>query len=62
MTIDGENSIIRLVRYTTQQYFERTREEFFRDTQLKIAETCLTYLWYDAFNVNPFCNPGGFED
>ena len=49
VTTDRGRSIIRLVHYTTQQYFEQTRGEFFPDVQLKIAETCLTYLDFDGF-------------
>lgn len=62
MTVDSEDSIIRLVHSTTQQYFERTPKEFFPDARLEIAEMCRTYLRYDAFDIGPFYNPGGFED
>jgi ankyrin repeat protein len=42
-----------LVHYTTQEYFERTQELWFPDAEVKIAETCITHLSFDAFNRSP---------
>ncbi|KAF2659374.1 hypothetical protein K491DRAFT_622918, partial [Lophiostoma macrostomum CBS 122681] len=53
LTVDKESNIVRLVHYTTQEYFERTWESWFPDAQAKIAETCLTYLSFDVFEVGP---------
>ncbi len=50
--IDQERQLIRLVHYTTQEYFERRRDELFGDIQNKIAATCITYLCFDAFDVS----------
>lgn len=47
--IDQERQLIRLVHYTTQEYFERRRDELFGDIQNKIAATCITYLCLDVF-------------
>ena len=46
---DLESDVIRLVHYTTQEYFERIRDRWLPDGQLRIATTCLTYLSFDAF-------------
>ena len=54
VTIDEESSIIRLVHYTTQEYFERTRMEWFPDAQTDIATICVTYLLFDTFDTG-FC-------
>ncbi|KAF2022862.1 hypothetical protein EK21DRAFT_82167, partial [Setomelanomma holmii] len=44
VVVDQESAVIRLVHYTTQEYFERTSSYFHPAAQLLIAETCLTYL------------------
>ena len=48
--IDNEN-VIRLVHYTTQEYFERNRNELFPNAPTTIASNCLTYLAFDVFDV-----------
>jgi len=54
VTVDEESSIIRLVHYTTQEYFERTWKDWFPNAQTDIAITCITYLSFDAFEAG-FC-------
>ena len=49
VTVDEESGIIRLVHYTTQEYFERTQRQWFPDAQIYITTTCVTYLSFDAF-------------
>ncbi|VUC20102.1 unnamed protein product [Clonostachys rosea] len=49
VTINEENNQIRLVHYTTQSYFERTRIAWFPDAASVIARTCLTYLSFSRF-------------
>ncbi|KAJ4179714.1 hypothetical protein NW767_005343 [Fusarium falciforme] len=51
VTIENEISIIRLVHYTTQEYFERTPGKWFPDADAKITTTCLTYLSFDIFEA-----------
>lgn len=51
VTVDERSQIVRLVHYTTQQYFQRTREKWFPSARTDIARACVTYLAYDAFNV-----------
>ena len=49
VTVDDESNIIRLVHYTTQEYFERVRESWNPHTQQEIASACLTYLSFTKF-------------
>ncbi|KAH8746436.1 ankyrin repeat-containing domain protein [Hyaloscypha finlandica] len=49
VTIDEESGIIRLVHYTTQEYFELTQKRWFPDAETDIANTCVTYLLFDTF-------------
>ncbi|KAI9770937.1 MAG: hypothetical protein M1840_002641 [Geoglossum simile] len=49
VTVDQESDIIRLVHYTTQEYFERIRTTRFPDAQTIIATTCLLYISFNAF-------------
>ncbi|KAK6499967.1 hypothetical protein TWF481_010324 [Arthrobotrys musiformis] len=49
VAIDEESQIIRLVHYTTQEYFERTWTKWFSDADKNIAETCVTYLSHEIF-------------
>jgi hypothetical protein len=49
VTIDQGSHIIRLVHYTTQQYFERIRTSIFPAAQTDMTRACLTYLLFDAF-------------
>jgi hypothetical protein len=44
ITIDAESSIIRLIHYTTQEYFERIRGNKFPDAERAIVQTCIEYI------------------
>jgi hypothetical protein len=54
VTVDQESGIIRLVHYTTQEYFERTREKWFRNADIDITAICVTYLSFRVFDSG-FC-------
>src|SRR5271156_3865476 len=54
VTVDEQSDIIRLVHYTTQEYFERTWTTWFPNAQRDIATTCITYLLFDVFETG-FC-------
>ena len=54
VTVDEESGIIRLVHYTTQEYFERTQKHWFPDAESDITTTCITYLSFSAFESG-FC-------
>ena len=49
VVIDEESSIIRLVHYTTQEYFERIGKRWMPRAQADIASACITYLSFSAF-------------
>lgn len=53
VTSDQETGVIRLVHYTTQQYFERTRLSWAPNAQADITMTCLTYLSFNTFETGP---------
>jgi hypothetical protein len=54
VTIDEESDIIRLVHYTTQEYFERTQNCWFPNAETEITTICVTYLSFKAFE-HGFC-------
>jgi hypothetical protein len=54
VTVDEESDVIRLVHYTTQEYFKRTQISWFPNSQKDTAITCVTYLSFDAFEAG-FC-------
>ena len=49
VTVDEESGIIRLVHYTTQEYFEKTQKSWFPKAEVEITETCVTYLSFSVF-------------
>ncbi|KAH7231109.1 hypothetical protein BKA59DRAFT_409338, partial [Fusarium tricinctum] len=54
VTVDEESNIIRLVHYTTQEYFERMQTNWFPNAQADITAVCVTYLSYTVFESG-FC-------
>ncbi|KAL7755650.1 hypothetical protein ACKLNR_014177 [Fusarium oxysporum f. sp. zingiberi] len=52
--VDKKSNITRLVHYTTQEYFERTRKDRFQSAQTDIARICATYLSFTTFESG-FC-------
>ncbi|EPS41921.1 hypothetical protein H072_4150 [Dactylellina haptotyla CBS 200.50] len=53
VTIDEESGIIRLVHYTTQEYFEKHWSSLFFGFQNEITNVCVTYLSYSVFEAGP---------
>lgn len=51
ITIDTEGNTVRLVHYTTQEYFEMTQELWFPNAKSDILATCITYLSFHAFET-----------
>jgi hypothetical protein len=47
--VDEESRIIRLVHYTTQEYFERTQKKWFPTAEADITTICVTYLSFTVF-------------
>ncbi|KAI9766614.1 MAG: hypothetical protein M1840_006425 [Geoglossum simile] len=58
VTIDEQSGIVRLVHYTTQEYFERTWTSWFPFAQRDITNVCVTYLLFDVFETG-FCQSDG---
>ncbi|KAI0569585.1 ankyrin repeat domain-containing protein [Pyrenophora tritici-repentis] len=51
VVVDQESAVIRLVHYTTQEYFERIRDAWNPGAQTHMASTCLTYLSFSMFKT-----------
>ncbi|KAF9889739.1 hypothetical protein FE257_007045 [Aspergillus nanangensis] len=51
VVIDEKSDVIRLVHYTMQEYFERTRCSWFPSAHTDITKTCIAYLSIDAFKT-----------
>ena len=47
---DSRGEILRLIHYTTKEYFERTKTMHFPKVQEYLASACLTYLLFDVFS------------
>ncbi|KAI1359875.1 hypothetical protein F5Y08DRAFT_318569 [Xylaria arbuscula] len=54
VTIDEESDIIRLVHYTTQEYFEQKHKDWFPGTETEMTIICITYLSFSIFDTG-FC-------
>ncbi|KAF6821760.1 ankyrin repeat protein [Colletotrichum plurivorum] len=50
VTVDEESRIIRLVHYTTQEYFERTQNRWLPAAESLLAVSCVTYLSFDSLS------------
>ena len=61
VTVDGESGIIRLVHYTTQEYFQRTQKHWFPNIETDITILCVTYLSFSVFESG-FCQTHEFEE
>ncbi|KAF7155865.1 hypothetical protein CNMCM5623_008745 [Aspergillus felis] len=53
VTVDERSGIIRLVHYTTQEYFQKAQEYWFPDAETDITKVCVSYLSFDAFESGP---------
>lgn len=62
VTVDEESEIIRLVHYTTQEYFERTKDTWFPNLEAEITKVCVTYLSFDTFKTGVCQNDKEFEE
>jgi hypothetical protein len=62
VVVDQESAVIRLVHYTTQEYFEHIRSYFNADPQWLISETCLTYLSFRVFESGSCATDKDFEE
>ncbi|KAK6518749.1 hypothetical protein TWF506_005888 [Arthrobotrys conoides] len=49
IVVDKESNVVRLVHYTAQEYFERSKDHWFSGVETYIAATCLSYLSSESF-------------
>lgn len=61
LTVDKGSDIIRLIHYTAQEYFDQTGTDWFPSGLRNIAQTCVTYLSFDAFGTGPCLSDSGYE-
>ncbi|KAI1113474.1 hypothetical protein F5Y14DRAFT_441857 [Nemania sp. NC0429] len=61
VTVDEESNVVRLVHYTTQEYFIRTQHQWFPNAQRSITEICITYLSYQDFASGCCTSDEAFE-
>ncbi|KAL5381794.1 hypothetical protein DPSP01_006977 [Paraphaeosphaeria sporulosa] len=62
IVVDQESAIVRIVHYTTQEYFERIRDTWCPNAPLHIASACLTYLSFDRFKTGSCSSDEEFEE
>ena len=62
ITVDTDSNIIRLVHYSTQEYFEKIRGSLFHNAQADIAIICLTYLSFNHPKKNDTIHGSGLHD
>lgn len=61
VTFEEKGGIIRLVYYTTQEYFERMQRKQFPNTQTNITIICISYFLFDEFGSGVCENNKEFE-
>ncbi|KKP06874.1 hypothetical protein THAR02_01071 [Trichoderma harzianum] len=49
VTVDERSRVIRLVHYTTQEFFDRKKSDWFPNAEAMIAEACISYLSLEEF-------------
>jgi len=59
--IENESQIVRLVHFTTEEFFRSSPEALFPDADTQISKTCLTYLSFDTFGEGPCHSDKEFE-
>ncbi|KAL6897002.1 hypothetical protein GGI43DRAFT_104038 [Trichoderma evansii] len=62
VTVDKESNIIRLVHYTTQEYFEQTQQVWFPSAEADMMEICVTYLSFNVFKSGRCTYRDKFEE
>ncbi|KAH7031050.1 uncharacterized protein B0I36DRAFT_349186 [Microdochium trichocladiopsis] len=62
VTVDEQTGIVRLVHYTTQEYFEKTQNKWFPDGQTYLTEICVSYLSFGVFKAGRCLSDQDFEN
>jgi ankyrin repeat protein len=60
--VDEESGIVRLVHYTTHEYFKQTQADWFPTAEKDITIICATYLTFDEFGSGPSPTDDDFEE
>ncbi|KAK5734382.1 hypothetical protein LTS12_026723 [Elasticomyces elasticus] len=60
--VDPSSNDMRLVHYTTDEFFRQTRAEWFPDAESAMATTCVTYLSMDSFSLGQSLSNDEFEE
>ncbi|KAK6499947.1 hypothetical protein TWF481_010303 [Arthrobotrys musiformis] len=61
VTIDKQSDVVRLIHYTVQEYFERTKTTWFPNSHSDIAKICVIHLSHDTFKSGPCSNYEEFK-
>ncbi|KAI1015459.1 hypothetical protein LB504_010921 [Fusarium proliferatum] len=62
VTVGESDGIIRLVHYTTQEYFVETENTWFPEAENEITRTCVTYLNFREFKSGMCPNDETFKE
>ena len=62
VTIDEKSSVVRLVHYSVREYLLKQSRSLFPNSEITIAEKCLTYLSFEPFSVGPRHNKSELVD
>jgi hypothetical protein len=62
VVVDQESAVIRLVHYTTHEYFERIQDAWDPGAQLQIASTYITYLSSSIFKTRSCSSNKKFKE
>ncbi|KAH6898864.1 ankyrin repeat-containing domain protein [Thelonectria olida] len=62
VTVDTLSDTVRLVHYTTQEYFDRNWSHWFPDATKNITTVCATYLSFETFETGPSQTDEDFEN
>ncbi len=62
VTVDEESSVIRLVHYTTQEFFDRTQQQWFPNAASEITSVCITYLSFAVFAKGFYQTNAGYKE
>lgn len=62
LVIVDASDIVRLVHFSAQHFFKENRGKWFADGDLILAQTCLTYVSFKAFDSGPCSGPNESED
>jgi ankyrin repeat protein len=62
MTIHKESNVVKPVHYTTQEYFERTWQDWFPDSYVYLTKACITYISLQVFDSGECASKDDLRD